>query len=60
MSEKVVVIYVSRQFRDKIKAKKHELTYEKYLDNLIRKEKGENSHSPSSKLNPMAKKDLIN
>jgi len=35
MSEKVVVIYVSRQFRDKIKAKKCELTYEKFLDNLL-------------------------
>ena len=37
MSEKVVVIYVSREFRDKIKAKKRELTYEQFLNNLLKK-----------------------
>lgn len=37
MSEKVVVIYVSREFRNKIKAEKHELTYEQYFKNLIKK-----------------------
>ncbi len=38
MSEKVVAIYVSRQFRDKIKVEKRELTYEQYLDNQLKSE----------------------
>lgn len=44
MSEKVVSIYVSRQFRDKIKAKKHELTYEEFFNNLFKIEFDTNYH----------------
>ena len=36
MSEKPVVIYVTREFRTKIKKLKHELTYEEFLRNLIK------------------------
>jgi len=35
MSEKVVAIYVTRQFRNKIKTKKRELTYEKFIDKKL-------------------------
>jgi len=37
MSEKPVVIYVTSEFRAKIKTLKKELTYEKFLDDLIKK-----------------------
>lgn len=34
--EKVVAIYVTKEFRGMIKAQKRELTYEQYLNNLIK------------------------
>lgn len=58
MSEKVVVIYVSRQFRDKIKAKKHELTYEKFLDNLLKNTEGFNPQVDAKKTNSRKRKEV--
>ena len=57
MSEKVVAIYVSRQFRDKIKAEKRELTYEQYLDNQL---KSEGRNPQPKKPFPSRKGDLSN
>lgn len=50
MSEKVVAIYVTRQFRDKIKTKKRELTYEKFIDNLLKKIEGFNPQVNNKKI----------
>ena len=49
MSEKPVVIYVSRDFRNKVKQLKHELTYEVFFDNLLEKEDGSASAKPNQK-----------
>jgi hypothetical protein len=38
MSERLVVIYVDRDFRDKVKSLKKELTYQQYFDNLLEEE----------------------
>lgn len=35
MSERVVVIYVSRNFRDKVKTLKKEKSYENFLNELL-------------------------
>lgn len=45
MSEKPVVIYVSRDFRTKIKEMKRELSYEQFLVNLIEKKEGSSTQS---------------
>ena len=37
MTEKTVIIWVTRDFRSKIKAVKRELTYEQYFSKLIKK-----------------------
>lgn len=60
MSEKVVVIYVSRQFRDKIKAQKRELTYEQFLNNLLKKlpEKWDVSQAHAKKTNSQQKEGI--
>ncbi len=59
MSEKVVVIYVSREFRDKIKAKKRELTYEQFLNNLLKKlpERHPISQANTKKINLVHRRD---
>lgn len=58
MSERVVVIYVSRDFRDKIKAKKHELTYEKFLDNLLKNTEGFNPQVNNRKIQSRKRKEV--
>jgi len=40
MPEKAVALLISSELRAKIKKLKHELTYEQFLNNLIKKSKG--------------------
>lgn len=49
MSERGVIINVTSEFRAKIKALKHELTYEQYFTNLLEKER-----SPEDQSSPLA------
>ena len=49
MSEKPVVIYVSRDFRSKIKQMKRELSYEQFLENLIKKQEFSSQSDPGGK-----------
>ncbi|MCE9651857.1 MAG: hypothetical protein K8Q89_02185 [Nitrosarchaeum sp.] len=54
MSEKLVVIYVTSEFRAKIKSLKRELTYQRFLDNLI--ENSEGKIPPSQETTSLPKK----
>ena len=49
MPQRTVMINVTLEFRNKIKALKKELTYEQFLDNLIGKKSG---NSPIAKNHP--------
>jgi len=48
--ERLVELFVKSDLRDEIKGLKREKTYDEFLRNLIRKEKGEKAHPPNSKL----------
>ena len=56
--ERSVEIPVSKNLRDKIKAKKHELTYEKFLDNLLKNTEGFNPQVNNRKIQSRKRKEV--
>lgn len=53
MTERLVMINVTKEFRDKIKTLKREQTYEKFLDNLLDNSKGKNSPQSADTKRPI-------
>ena len=52
-------MYVTHELRAKIKALKRELTYDKFLQNLIKEKNADLPKSAKSKTNPVAKQGVI-
>jgi len=56
--ERSVEIPVSKNLRDKIKNLKHEQTYEKFLDNLLKNTEGFNPQVDAKKSNSRKRKEV--